>query len=662
MRLSRCSGLVLPLLLAGACAPADPDKAGGETADPVDFGARGDCNPVDGGLCAYPFPSSFFLTEDPATPTGLRVDFGPTTMPVNRDGVPIDPSSWNRLDGFPILGRAMALLPGATTAGAATWDNPALSMQADSKTLIFDAETGELQPHYAELERFTDDTARRAMLLHPVRPLQYGRRYIVVMRGLVDASGAPVSAPDGFATLRDGAASEDVDLLRQRDHYEDVIFPAIEAQGVPRAELQLAWDFVTVSAERSLGPMLHMRDESIAALPASGPPFRVARVGEGECASEGDIGRLIRGEMTVPLYLTQWEAGNTSRLVWGADGLPEQNGTVDVPFTVQVPCALLRSPAPRPALQFGHGLFGDRSHAESGAVAELAYQSGQVVFAVDWTGMKDVDVNPVTLALATDSTLFGALTDRLHQGQLEALLAAELITTGLATDPNLIVDGVPLIDPSEVNFYGVSQGGILGGAQLALSPRVRRAIFSVPGSPFSMLLNRASPFQPFFVMLNAKYDDPADITVLIAMFQMLWDPGETAGWAPLMTEQAVEDLVPGAAPSVPDRQVLIQLAKGDRSVSTLGGHVFARSVGADLVAPGVREVYGLPLREPPFVGSAVQEFDFGWEEPAEDEQPNASEVGPHNMPFDSAEGIRQFAHFLRTGEVIAVCDGPCDPN
>lgn len=649
-------------MIGGACASGDSGQKGDGAADPADYGPRGDCNPVDGGLCAFPFPSSFFLTEDSGAPTGLRVDFGPASMPVNRDGVPIDPTSWNRLDGFPILGRAMALLPGATTEGAATWDNPGPSTLPESKTLIFDAETGERVPHYAELERFTDDEARRAMLLHPIAPMQYGRRYVVAMRGLLDASGAPVSAPVGFAALRDGLDSDDPDLLRQREHYEQVIFPAIEAQGLSRDELQLAWDFVTVSAERSLGPMLHMRDEALAALPPEGPAYRVLRVGEGDCAAPGDIGRLIRGELTVPLYLSQWEAGNTSRLVWGDDGLPEQNGTVDVPFTVQVPCVQLSEPAPRPALQFGHGLFGDRSHAESRAVAQLAQQTGQVVIAVDWTGMKDVDVNPVTLALATDSTLFGALTDRLHQGQLEALLAAELASTGLVSDPNLVVDGVPLIDPSEVTFYGVSQGGILGGAQVAMSPRVRRAVFSVPGAPFSMLLNRASPFQPFFVMLDAKYEDPADITVLIGMFQMLWDPGETAGWAPLMTAQAVEDLVPGLGPVTPDRQILIQLAQGDRSVSSLGGHVFARAAGAELVAPGVREVWGLPPREAPFVGSAVQEFDFGWDEPADDERPNASEVGPHDMPFSSPEGIRQLSHFLLTGEVISVCDGACDPN
>jgi hypothetical protein len=62
------------------------------------------------------------------------------------------------------------------------------------------------------------------------------------------------------------------------------------------------------------------------------------------------------------------------------------------------------------------------------------------------------------------------------------------------------------------------------------------------------------------------------------------------------------------------------------------------------------------------VGSAVQEFDFGWEEPADGEEPVAGEVGPHDEPFRSPQGIAQLAHFLATGEVISVCDGPCDPD
>ncbi len=653
--------------LLSACDPED--KGGGsnptDSADsggPVEIGDRGACNPVDPGLCALPFPSSFYLTEDAERPSGRRVDFAPDSLPANVDGVPYDPSALNRKDGFPVLGAAMTLLPGATMSGAATWDNPARSLEADSPTLILDAETGEQMPHYAELERFTADPARRVLLLRPVRPLAYNRRYIVAIRNILGEDGAALPAPEGFATLRDGGNSRDPDLLRQVEAYETTIFPVLESAGVARASLQMAWDFHTTSAEGSLGPLVHMRDAAIGALPPEGPAYTLGTTEERDCEGLDRIARVVRGTFEVPLYLTQWEAGNESRLVWGEDGMPAQNGTATVPFTVQIPCSALAEPAPRPILQFGHGLFGDRSHGESTAVGRMVDQNGQLILAVDWTGMKAGDVNPVTLAIAQDASLFASLPERLHQGQLEALLAGELAVRGLSADPTFAVDGVPLIANDNLHFYGVSQGGILGTATFALSTRMERAIFSVPGIPFSMLLNRAAPFQPFFLMLNAKYDDPAEISTLIGTFQMLWDPTEGGGWAPLMQGEPLESHIPWAAPVPTTKHALIHLAKGDRSVTSLAGHVLARSLGATQVSPPVRSLWGIPEAEAPFTGSALQEFDYGYEEPTEGETPEPDDVGPHNEPFSSPVANRQFAHYLETGEVIAVCDGPCDPD
>ena len=61
----------------------------GEDAPPADVptGPLSGCDPLDPALCALPFPSSHFLVEDASTPTGLRLNFGPTTLPSNRDGV-----------------------------------------------------------------------------------------------------------------------------------------------------------------------------------------------------------------------------------------------------------------------------------------------------------------------------------------------------------------------------------------------------------------------------------------------------------------------------------------------------------------------------------------------------------------------------------------------
>ncbi len=58
------------------------------------------CDVLDQKRCLLPFPSDFFTVADPSTDTGRRVNFAAASMPVNSSGVPVDPTEWNRNDGF----------------------------------------------------------------------------------------------------------------------------------------------------------------------------------------------------------------------------------------------------------------------------------------------------------------------------------------------------------------------------------------------------------------------------------------------------------------------------------------------------------------------------------------------------------------------------------
>ena len=68
------------------------------------------CDSLDPALCLLPFPNDKFTVADPGTKTGRRVAFSPTAMPRNGtditggelggEGKPIDPTEWNRNDGF----------------------------------------------------------------------------------------------------------------------------------------------------------------------------------------------------------------------------------------------------------------------------------------------------------------------------------------------------------------------------------------------------------------------------------------------------------------------------------------------------------------------------------------------------------------------------------
>lgn len=654
------TGTVLGLGLAaltGGCGGDTTDKAAGEndSAAPV-LGDRGDCNPVDPGHCMLPFPSSFFLREDTTAPSGQRVDFGPTSLVENIDGVRMNPDEWNRKDGFPIMGGLFTLLPGATVEGAASLGSIGRSLEDDSPTVILDAETGERIAHWVELERFTEDPARRALILRPAVPMDYGRRYVVGVRGLTAAGGSTVEAPAGFAALRDGAAT-DPDLIRQEAHYDEVVFSVLEGAGWERAELQMAWDFVTTSQEGSLGPLVHMRDTALDAV-ADSIDYSVLETIPGDCEGGARIGRTVELELEVPLFLNDWAPSAEARLVRDDSGLPQQNGTVAVPMTVQVPCGVLEGDQPAPLLQFGHGLFSDRYHSHSDNLQSVAAQGGFVAYAVDYTGMKGADAATAGVIMTLDPSDFVALTDRLHQGHVEGWVATRAMRTVLVDEPVLRrEDGTAMLDPDEVVYMGSSMGSVLGGAHVALSPVIRRAALNVPGAPFSMLLTRSAPFQPFFRILDTMFDDPLDISMVLALTQMQWDPTETGGLMPFLGGGQTD---PGAAAI---DELLLTTAVGDLSVSSYGGHIMARAAGATNVAPVLREVWSVDAAQPPFSGSGLMELDFGYEEPG---PVNAEELdlsgGPHNLPFASPEVQSLAAHFLRTGEVVGVCEGPCDPD
>src|SRR5262245_56562165 len=52
------------------------------------------------GQCMFPYPSSLFEPADGSTVSGRRIAFPRRAMPSNADGVRIDPTAWNTLDGY----------------------------------------------------------------------------------------------------------------------------------------------------------------------------------------------------------------------------------------------------------------------------------------------------------------------------------------------------------------------------------------------------------------------------------------------------------------------------------------------------------------------------------------------------------------------------------
>jgi len=72
----------------------------------------------------YPFPNDYFTVPDRSTDTDRRVQFLPDSMPRNAAGVPIDPTEWNRNDGFSPGSAILTVFPASTSRAPAPRPRP----------------------------------------------------------------------------------------------------------------------------------------------------------------------------------------------------------------------------------------------------------------------------------------------------------------------------------------------------------------------------------------------------------------------------------------------------------------------------------------------------------------------------------------------------------
>jgi hypothetical protein len=606
-----------------------------------------DCDPLVPTHCGFPFPSNVWLTNDPATHTGKHVSFGATTLPFSLPkNVQTDPEVWTESDGFsPDVG-ILTHVPGATVTGLPTPDTIDASLDPNCPTVLIEADTGTRVAHFSEVDASTTQDENRAFIIRPVTRLKDSTRYIVAIRNVVDASGTPIPPTPVFQALRDGTPSDDPSVANRRALYTD-IFAKLKAANVSKADLQIAWDFSTASQENNTGRLVKMRDEALAQVGTDGPAYTITTVTKNP---DANTAVEIDGDMTVPLYLTNPDAGSTMTL--DSNNMPKQNGTATYPFLVLIPNSATKG-TPGTPMQFGHGLLGDRTGARS--FSKFADQLNFVVIAVDWIGLAQSDLGNVGTILSNgDASQFRSVADRLEQGILNALLAMRMVIGKFASDPAVQFNGVSAIDPSKRYYFGGSQGGIMGATYMALSTDVTRGVIDNLGQPYSLLLNRSIDFAPYLSLLQATYPNALDIQLAIALDQMLWDRSEPSGFSANITS----NLLPGT----PAHSVLMQVSIGDHQVTTLGAHILARAAGAVTLKPANRPIYGIKEVSSPYTGPAtLVEYDFGLPAVPITDIPMTDGADPHGALAKTPGAISQAQHFLLTGEVQNFCNsGPCN--
>jgi hypothetical protein len=437
------------------------------------------------------------------------------------------------------------------------------------------------------------------------------------------------------------------------------VFSSLAEADIERNDLYLAWDFTVASAEGLTGRLVAMRDAAFDVLGDDAPRFSVTFAEDNPDQSASGWNRVVKGTVEVPSFLTgRGEPGTVLNNGDAVDGIPEQNGILDVPFT----CVLPRAEGGTPMLSalYGHGLLGSQAEGETVGKA-LATPLGAAVCATDWIGMSSSDLSAI-IDMIKDMSAFRMMPDRLQQSMVNFLFLGRALIhdDGFAADEAFQIEGTPMVG-EELTFVGNSQGGILGGALSAVATDWERVFLGVPAMNYSTLLQRSIDFDRFAPLMEEPYPDPLDYQVVLGMVQMLWDRGENNGYAWHVTA----DPLPGASP----KQVFAFAAFGDHQVPNVATDVMARTMGLSLRAPGLAPgrstdadpFWGIDtIGALPFRGSGYVMWDFATPAPPTQNLPNREGDDPHGKGSADARVVEMVIRFLRTGEIVDVCDaGPC---
>ena len=470
------------------------------------------CDPLDPSICMFPFPNDHFTAADPTSDTGRRINFNVLSMPrngadqpqpdtnepTNGAGKPIEPTEWNRNDGYSPGNHVMTNVPGldlhqtwGTTDEAHEGDPnesetyfdyrdhiaaPERYLLRDAPIVILDATTGERHPFWSELDQNEAGPqgqtvgASKILMLRPAVNFKEGHRYIVALRNLKNGEGSTIEAGSAFKAYRDGTAGA-ADARRLK--FEEM-FTKLAAAGIKRDELFLAWDF-TIASERNLAErMLHIRDDAFAKLgdtnladgivQGEAPKFIVTSFSdEGIDQGEGPrLGRFrqIDGRVTVPNYMDRpQEFYEQLGTFPGSDRLPANPAPPGSRFyygpagpnAVLTKDALPQQNPTQPTLEAAFrcripldkgtpvmmGLYGHGLLGSRSQIGDIR-SPGEYGFggcALDWIGMATEDV-PTVAAILADLSRFPSLPDRSQQGFLNFLYAGRAMVhpKGFASD------------------------------------------------------------------------------------------------------------------------------------------------------------------------------------------------------------------------------------
>ena len=280
----------------------------------------------------------------------------------------------------------------------------------------------------------------------------------------------------------------------------------------------------------------------------------------------------------------------------------------------------------------------------------------------DWWGLTDQDES-FAANVVGNLNLFPVIVDRLQQAVLNTLFLGRLMISahGFAANPDFQAGGRSVLDTSHLYYNGNSQGGIMGGVTLAVSPDVRRAVLGVTGMDYgNLLLARSTDFTSFSQFLGIYYRDPSMYPVILDLLDQLWDRADPDGYAPYMTSHPL--------PDTPTHQVLMQIAYGDFQVSMYAGRprrgrsVSRRTSRHSIPTAPATATCSTASRDPPLSVPRFRDRDLGQRPRRASSRhrsgtsrrpPAPTNIDPHQNPRNTPADQQQISDFLEPNGAVA---------
>ena len=628
-----------------ACSDDQPGvDAGPRTGDAATFPNKPGGNPLVPEVAAFPFPSDFYLEKTATTETGYRIK-----IPQQAVHKSIPAAMFSSADGFSRIPIILTYLTGGIDrTSLPDPDDPGLTVGAASPVYLLKAGTWKRVPILIEIDMMAETDTERALILRPLVLLDEKSQYVVLVRDkLRTLAGKPHTSGAAFAALRDGVATGDKEIERQREDFKQVT-AAIQALKLTPEEVVLGWTFRTRSEKQVVNTLVAMQDA------ANTAPLGDVTI-TSDTMEKGSVNRQIVASFLVPNYV-----GADGKITLDVGGKVKQHGTRAVSFGLTIPTTV---DTPRPVVLYGHGFMGGWKQGTGGAWNDIAVKYRYNTAATN-LGFHDGIIAVITAAFSVSMAKMDIVVAEVQQSLANVTYMARLVREKLAktiTAKDAEGKTIHPLDGSKMYYHGISNGGTFGYVVAATSPAPSRASIIVGGGGLTHFLQRAVQWNQFAPFIKILYPVAFDQQLLMALMQTTVDPVDSMNYAPYL----VGKRFPGRKPM----DLALHMAVNDSQVHNMVTEWVVRSAGVPMITPSPRKIYGLttvtaapPDGAPAGTRAALFVYDEQVNPSPKTNVPPRTDNKTHGTVRKLSVYQQHVSTFLETGKLIQVCKGACDPQ